>query len=91
MARPTTCTYSYYPPSIALSMLTNRLNGVSSRRLRQQHPANVPKPLWGKHFGSPPYLAAPCGRAPLTIIKQYIEQQNRPDKTRPATRAAPTG
>ena len=33
----------------------------------------------GKHFWSPSYFAASCGGAPLTIIKQYIEQQNRPD------------
>ena len=37
------------------------------------------KYLWGKHFWSPSYFAASCGGAPLSIIKQYIEQQNRPD------------
>ena len=30
------------------------------------------------HFWSPSYFAVSCGGAPLTIIKQYIEQQNRP-------------
>jgi putative transposase len=52
---------------------------VSSRRLRQRYPTQVQKFLWGKHFWSPSYFAASRGRAPLTIIKQYIEQQNRPD------------
>jgi putative transposase len=33
----------HYPPSIARSMPTNRLNGVSSRRLPQQNPANARK------------------------------------------------
>jgi putative transposase len=33
----------YYPPSLALSVLVNRLKGVSSRRLRQQYPAHVRK------------------------------------------------
>ncbi len=28
----------HYPPSLAVSTLVNRLNGVSSRRLRQQFP-----------------------------------------------------
>ena len=69
----------HYPPSLALSVLVNRLKGVSSRRLLQQYPAHVRKYLWGKHFWSPSYFAASCGGASLSIIKQYIEQQNRPD------------
>ena len=27
---------------------------------------------------SPSYFAASCGGAPLLVIKQYVEQQNRP-------------
>jgi len=69
----------HYPPSLAISTMVNRLKGVSSRRLRQQHPRQVQKCLWGQHFWSPSYFAASCGGAPLSIIKQYIEQQNRPD------------
>lgn len=69
----------HYPPSLALSVLVNRLKGVSSRRLRQKYPSHVHKYLWGKHFWSPSYFAASCGGAPLTVIKQYIEQQNRPN------------
>lgn len=79
----------HYPPSLALSVLVNRLTGVSSRRLRQQYPEDTRKYLWGKHFWSPSYFAACCGGAPVTIIKQYIEQQNRPDQCDP--RAATTG
>jgi putative transposase len=73
----------HHPPSIALSVLVNRLKGVSSRRLPQQYPADVRKYLWGKHFWSRSYFAASFGGAPLTIIKQYIDQQNRPDSTGP--------
>ena len=68
----------HYPPSLAVSMLVNRLNGVSSRRLPQQYPTQIRKLLWGKHFWPPSYFAASRGGAPLTIIKHYIEQQNRP-------------
>jgi putative transposase len=66
---------------------------VSSRRLRQQYPTQVQKYLWGKHFWSPSYFAASYSGAPLTIIKQYIEQQNPPrlTSTRPAPPAAKTG
>jgi REP-associated tyrosine transposase len=70
---------AHYPPSLPISLLVNRLKGVSSRRLRQQYPTHIRKYLWGKHFWSPSYFAASCGGAPLTIIKQYIEQRNRPD------------
>ncbi len=69
----------HYPPSMAISTLVNRLKGMSARRLRQQHSAHVRKYLWGNHFWSPSHFAASCGGAPLSIIKQYIEQQNRPD------------
>jgi putative transposase len=70
---------AHYPPSLALSVLVNPLNGVSSRRLRQQYPTEIRKYLWGAHFWSPSYVAASRGGAPLTVIKRYIEQQQRPD------------
>jgi putative transposase len=62
---------------LPISLLVNRLKGVSSRRLRQQYRTDVRKYLWGKHFWSPSYFAASCGGARLTAIKQDIEQQNR--------------
>lgn len=68
----------HHPPSLARCVLGNRLNGVSSRRLGQQYPSHVRKYLWGKAFWSPSYFSASCGGAPLTVIKQYIEQHNRP-------------
>lgn len=69
----------HYPPSLALSTLVNSLKGVSSRRLRQEFPAHIRRYLWGQHFWSPSYFAGSCGGAPLSIIKEYIEQQKRPD------------
>lgn len=70
---------AHYPPSLALSVLVNRLKGVSSRRLRQQYPTEIRKYLWGAHFWSPSYFSASCRGAPLTVIKRHIEQQQRPD------------
>ncbi|GAA4608985.1 IS200/IS605 family transposase [Actinoallomurus liliacearum] len=69
----------HYPPKVALSNLVNSLKGVSARRLRQESPAHIRKYLWGDHFWSPSYFAASCGGAPLSIIKEYIDQQKRPD------------
>lgn len=67
-----------YPPQVALSRLVGSLKGVSARRLRQEYPEQVRKYLWGEHFWSPSYFAASCGGAPLAIVKEYIEQQKRP-------------
>ena len=63
-----------YPPKVALSTLVNSLKGVSSRRLRQQHPAIAERYYKGVLW-SPSYFASSCGGAPLSIIHQYIESQ----------------
>ncbi|MGW2196971.1 IS200/IS605 family transposase [Streptosporangium sp. NPDC001682] len=68
----------HYPPKVALSTLVNSLKGVSARLLRKEYPAHIHKYLWGGHFWSPSYFAASCGGAPLSIIKEYIENQKRP-------------
>jgi putative transposase len=67
-----------YPPKVALSKLVNSLKGVSSRILRRQHPDLVRR-YWKGVLWSPSYFAASCGGAPLSIIKQYIENQKTPD------------
>ncbi|GGV04905.1 hypothetical protein GCM10010502_69660 [Kitasatospora aureofaciens] len=69
----------HYPPKIALSRLVGSLKGVSARRLRQEFPTHIRKYLWGAQFWSPSYFAASCGGAPLSIIKEYIENQKRPE------------
>jgi len=68
----------HYPPKVQLSKLVNSLKGVSSRRLRQEYDAHVRRHLWGGHFWSGSYFAGSCGGAPLTAVKQYIENQQRP-------------
>ena len=69
----------HYPPKVAISRLVNSLKGVSARRLRQEFPAHIRKYLWGEHFWSPSYFAGSCGGAPLAVVKDYIENQKRPD------------
>jgi putative transposase len=64
-----------YPPKISISALVNSLKGVSSRLVRKQNYASVRAKLWGTSLWSPSYFAASCGGAPLTVIRQYIEQQ----------------
>ena len=66
-----------YPPKLAISKLVNILKGVSSRRLRQQH-SDIHRYYWKGMLWSPSYFAGSCGGAPISIIRQYIEQQNSP-------------
>src|ERR1035437_6178416 len=66
-----------YPPKVALSSLVRSLKGVSSRMLRQERP-DIVQHYWKEMLWSPSYFAASCGGAPLSIIKQYVEQQKKP-------------
>lgn len=68
----------HYPPKVSLSTLVGSLKGVSARYLRQEFAAHIRRYQWGDHFWSPSYFAASCGGAPLSIIKEYIENQKRP-------------
>jgi putative transposase len=66
-----------YPPQVQLSKLVNSLKGVSSRMLRQRMPS-IANRYYKNVLWSPSYFAASCGGAPLSAIKQYVEQQDRP-------------
>lgn len=66
-----------YPPQVQLSKLVNSLKGVSSRMLRQRMPS-IANRYYKNVLWSPSYFAASCGGAPLSVIKQYVEQQDRP-------------
>jgi putative transposase len=66
-----------YPPNVQLSALVNSLKGVSSRLLRKDRP-DIAKRYYKGVLWSPSYFAASCGGAPLSIIKQYVEQQRTP-------------
>lgn len=68
-----------YPPKVTIAELVNILKGVSSRRFKQEFPEmenfwSIKKSknaLW-----SPSYFAGSVGGAPLSILRQYIENQN---------------
>ena len=67
-----------YPPKVSVSGMVNSLKGVSSRLLKKQHP-ELHKYYWKGAFWSPSYFAGSCGGAPISVIRQYIEQQQTPD------------
>src|SRR3979409_2195010 len=67
-----------FPPKVALSRLVNSLKGVSSRRMRQEFPDLVRHYYRANRLWSGSYFAGSVGGAPLSVLRQYIEQQNRP-------------
>ena len=67
-----------YPPKVAVSLRVNNLKGVSSRLLRQQRP-DIRTRYWKGMLWSPSYFASSCGGAPISIVRQYIQQQKTPN------------
>ena len=68
-----------YPPKVSISKLVNSLKGASARQLRKKKYPTIEKYLYGRHLWSPSYFASSCGGAPLTVLKDYIDQQKSPD------------
>jgi putative transposase len=64
-----------YPPKLAISQMVNALKGVSSRRYGQ---AGLPKPYRKKSLWTPAHFSASVGGAPIEVLKQYIQGQERP-------------
>jgi putative transposase len=72
-----------YPPKVRLSELVNSLKGVSSRLLKKEFPEILS--FWSVRrsrdvLWTPSYFAGSVGGAPLTILKQSIENQGRADR-----------
>ncbi|MEO5969900.1 MAG: IS200/IS605 family transposase [Bdellovibrionia bacterium] len=65
-------------PKIAVSNLVGKLKGKTAYFIKQEFTKDIKKKLWGDHFWSPSYCVVSCDGAPLEIIKQYIENQRRP-------------
>lgn len=66
-------------PKVALSVFVNNLKTVSSRLIRREFEQVLRRYYWKPVFWSRTYCILSCGGAPLTILKQYIEQQSAPN------------
>ncbi|WP_264916296.1 IS200/IS605 family transposase [Mycobacterium kiyosense] len=85
-----------YPPTLAISTLVRRLKGRSSYAVRREYTGTCVRARMRSHLWSPSYFAASAAGAPLSVIKRYIENQNRPlqhratpDRNRSAAAAPP--
>ncbi len=67
-----------FPPKAALSKLVNSLKGVSPRRMRQEFPDRRRHYWRANRLWSGSYFAGSVGGAPISVLRQYIDQQNRP-------------
>ena len=66
------------PPNLDLSRFVNNLKTTSSRLLRKEFADRLKRVYHKPVFWSRSYCIMTCGGAPLSILKQYIEQQRNP-------------
>jgi putative transposase len=67
-----------FPPEVALSRLVSSPKDVPSRRLRQECPELRQPYRKANRLWSGSYFAGSVGVAPISVLRQYIEQQDRP-------------
>jgi putative transposase len=68
-----------FPPLVWLSPAwTAASRGMSSRRLRQEFPDQARHYWRANRLWSGSYFAGSAGGAPISVLRQYIEQQDRP-------------
>ena len=65
------------PPKVAPSALVNNLKTVTARLIRKEFAGALAKVYSKPVFWSRSYCIITCGGAPLSILKQYIEQQGQ--------------
>lgn len=65
-------------PKAAPSIVANNFKTVTSRLLRKEFARELEAIYRTPTLWSRTYFVASCGGAPLSVIKQYIESQQRP-------------
>ena len=67
------------PPNLDLSRFVNNPKTTTSRLIRKEFAAEVNRIYWKPVFWSRSYCVISGGGVPLSVIKQYIEQQAAPE------------
>ncbi len=62
-------------PKVQPSKLVNNLKTVSSRLIRKEFADHLGKVYRKPMFWSRSYCIISCGGAPISVLKQYIQQQ----------------
>lgn len=66
------------PPKHAVSNVVGKLKGKSAYELKKHFFEKIRPYLWGNHFWSGSYCCVSVVGATLDVVKQYIENQQRP-------------
>jgi len=67
-----------YHPDTSISNLVRDLKSGSSRELKRHHP-ELNQVAWRKNaLWSPSYFVCSVGGAPIEVLRQYIQHQERP-------------
>ena len=80
-----------FPPTAAISRLVNSLKDVSFRTPRQEVPDLARNSWRANHLWSGSCFASSEGSAPISVLRQYIEQQAprlTQDRVRPPSPSA---
>lgn len=68
-----------YTPQIQLSKLVNNLKTVTSRYLKKEFPDRFSQFYWKNALWSGSYFISSCGGVTVEVLKQYVQEQDRPD------------
>ncbi|WP_424101936.1 IS200/IS605 family transposase [Moorena producens] len=66
-------------PKVSISKLCNTLKTVTSREIRKRYAKELAPYYWKPVFWKRGFSAVSCGGAPLSVLKQYIENQGYDD------------
>jgi putative transposase len=67
-------------PNLTPSKFINNLKTVSSRLIRKEYKSYLERFYWKPILWTRAYCLITAGGAPIEILKNYIEKQNRPEK-----------
>lgn len=67
-----------YFPQMELSKFIGNIKSVSSRRLREEFTDEIDKIYWKDVFWNESYFIASCGGVTVSVLKNYIENQDTP-------------
>ena len=69
--------FQYYP-QLELPKFVGNIKSVTSRKLRQEFPEEINKVYWKKVLWNESYFIASCGGVTISVLKNYIENQEKP-------------
>ncbi|WKB36180.1 IS200/IS605 family transposase [Terrilactibacillus sp. S3-3] len=69
------------PPQIQLSKVINSYKTVTSRLIRKEFSKHLKKFYWKPYFWSQSYMVLSTGGATVEVIKKYIEEQGKKEKS----------